>query len=139
MQTISTLRSDLPFFRRNEDAALAAVQLGVFLIIMSGVVLETQHNAAGPIRNYLDAPYFTVTSLTTTGYGDVTLADPVGRALSIVIMLAGVTLFLRLAQTLIRPRKARFSCPTRGLLRHDPDAAHCKACGTLLNMPGEGF
>lgn len=139
VQIISTLRSDLPFFRRNEDAALAATQLGVFLIIMSGVVLEVQRDTAGPIHNYLDALYFTVTTLTTTGYGDVTLSDPIGRVLSVVIMLAGVTLFLRLAQTLIRPRKVRFPCPTCGLLRHDPDAVHCKACGTLLNIPDQGF
>jgi hypothetical protein len=23
-------------------------------------------------------------------------------------------------------------------LRHDPDAVHCKACGTVLNIPDEG-
>ena len=55
-----------------------------------------------------------------------------------MIMLAGVTLFLRLAQALFRPVKVRFPCPSCGLTRHEPDAVHCKACGTLLNIPDEG-
>jgi voltage-gated potassium channel len=58
--------------------------------------------------------------------------------ISIIIMIAGVTLFLRLAQVLFRPLKVRFSCPACGLKRHDPDAVHCKACGTILNIPDEG-
>ncbi len=58
--------------------------------------------------------------------------------ISVVIMLAGVTLFLRLAQTMFRPSKVRFDCPTCRLQRHEPDAVHCKACGTVLQIPNEG-
>src|SRR3954470_21040595 len=138
VRLVTTLRSDLPFFRRNEEATLAAAQLGVFLFVMSGLVFETQHHTNPGIRNYADALYFTVTSLTTTGYGDVTLPGTTGRLLSVVIMLAGVTLFLRLAQALFRPVKVRYPCPACGLARHEPDAVHCKACGQLLNIPDEG-
>lgn len=138
VRLITTLRSDLPFFRRNEEATLAAAQLGVFLFIMSGLVFETQHRTNPGIRNYADALYFTVTSLTTTGYGDVTLPGTTGRLLSVVIMLAGVILFLRLAQVLFRPLKVRYECPSCGLSRHDPDAVHCKACGVVLHIPNEG-
>ena len=138
VKLISTLRSDLPFFRRNEEATLAAAQLGVFLFVMSGLVFETQHHGNPGIGNYADALYFTVTTLTTTGFGDVTLPGTTGRLLSVVIMLAGVTLFLRLAQALFRPVKVRYPCPACGLARHEPDAVHCKACGQLLNIPDEG-
>lgn len=138
VRLISTLRSDLPFFRRNEEATLAAAQLAVFLFVMSGIVFETQHRSNPGIRNYADALYYTVTSLTTTGYGDVTLPGTTGRLLSVVIMLAGVTLFLRLAQALFRPVKVRHSCTACGLQRHEADAVHCKACGGLLNIPDEG-
>jgi voltage-gated potassium channel len=138
VRLITSLRSDLPFFRQNEEAALAAAQLGVFIFIMTGLVFETQHRGNPHITNYADALYFTVTALTTTGFGDITLQGPTGRLLSVVIMLAGVTLFLRLAQTLFRPNKVRFPCPDCGLQRHEPDSVHCKACGTLLNIPDEG-
>ncbi|MNE52551.1 hypothetical protein D3C80_1472260 [compost metagenome] len=53
-------------------------------------------------------------------------------------MLVGITLFIRLAQTLIRPHKVKFPCPTCGLQKHDPDAVHCKACGQILCIPDEG-
>ncbi|TCZ64376.1 potassium channel family protein [Roseicella aquatilis] len=138
VRLIASLRSDLPFFRRNEEAALAAAQLAVFIFVMTGLVFETQHRTNPGIRNYADALYFTVTSLTTTGYGDVTLPGTTGRLLSVIIMLAGVTLFLRLAQALFRPVRVRFPCPACGLERHEPDAVHCKACGQLLNIPNEG-
>ena len=138
VRLIASLRSDLPFFRRNEDATLAAAQLVIFLFIMTGLVFETQHRTNPHISNYADAFYFTVTAITTTGFGDITLQGHGGRLLSIVIMLAGVTLFLRLAQALFRPVKVRFPCPSCGLERHEPDAVHCKACGTLLNFPDDG-
>jgi voltage-gated potassium channel len=135
---LGMLREDFAFFRRNEDSALAATHLCVFVFVMTAVVYETQHAGNPHIANYADALYFTVTALTTTGFGDITLTGTGGRMLSVVIMIAGVTLFLRLAQTLFRPAKVRFACPNCGLQRHEPDAVHCKACGTLLNIPDEG-
>lgn len=135
---LATLRDDFTFFRRHEDVFLAATHLLVFLFVMSALVYETQHHTNDQIRHYADALYFTVTALTTTGFGDITLPGTTGRLISVVIMLAGVTLFLRLAQSLFRPRRIRFPCPSCGLQRHEPDAVHCKACGTLLNIPDEG-
>lgn len=135
---VARLRQDFKLFRRHEDVLLATINLAVFLFVMTGVVYETQHRTNPDIGNYVDALYFTVTSLTTTGFGDITLEGTSGRLISVVIMICGVTLFLRLAQVLVRPHKVRFPCPTCGLQRHDQDAVHCKACGTLLNIPDEG-
>ena len=98
----------------------------------------SQHRTNPAIGNYVDALYFTVTSLTTTGYGDVTLPGTSGRLISVVVMIFGVTLFLRLAQVLFRPTRVRYPCPACGLQLHEPDAVHCKACGTILNIPDEG-
>jgi voltage-gated potassium channel len=137
-QILRRLRADFPFFRRNEDAIIAAVNLAVFIFIMTGVVYETQHASNPHIKNYVDALYFTVTALTTTGFGDITLAGSLGRFISIVIMICGVTLFFNLARALFQPRKVRFPCPVCGLQRHDPDAVHCKACGTVLAIPDDG-
>ena len=137
-QLLDRLRADFPSFRRNEEVIIAVVNLAVFIFIMTSLVYATQHGSNPNIGNYVDALYFTVTSLTTTGYGDVTLQGTGGRLISVVVMICGVTLFLRLAQVLFRPYKVRFPCPACGLQRHEPDAVHCKACGTLLNIPDEG-
>jgi voltage-gated potassium channel len=137
-QLLARLRRDSHWFRRHEDVILAAVHLSVFIFIMTGVVYETQHQSNPGIANYADALYFTVTALTTTGFGDITLPGTLGRLISVVIMILGVTLFLNLARAVLQPAKVRFRCPTCGLLRHEPDAVHCKACGELLNIPDEG-
>ncbi|ACS43905.1 Ion transport domain protein, C-terminal (plasmid) [Methylorubrum extorquens AM1] len=137
-QLLDRLRADFPVFRRNEEVIIALVNLVVFIFVMTGIVYATQHQTNPAIGNYVDALYFTVTSLTTTGYGDITLQGTGGRLISVVVMICGVTLFLRLAQVLFRPYKVRFPCPTCGLQRHEPDAVHCKACGTALNIPDEG-
>jgi voltage-gated potassium channel len=137
-QILNRLRADSAFFRRNEDAIIAATNLGVFIFIMTGIVYETQQARNDQIKNYVDALYFTITALTTTGFGDITLPGTLGRIISVVIMVCGVTLFLKLARALFQPRKVRFPCPACGLQRHDPDAVHCKACGIVLAIPDEG-
>jgi len=136
-QVLARLRADSAWFHRNEDLSITLVHLAVFLFVMSGLVFETQSSVNPAIRNYLDALYFTVTALTTTGFGDITLSGTVGRLLSVIIMIFGVTLFLRLVRALLQPQKVRFPCPDCGLQRHDPDAVHCKACGRMLNIPDE--
>lgn len=138
-QVLARLRSDFGFFRRNEEVIFAVTNLGVFIFIMTAIVYETQKLRNPQIHNYADALYFTVTALTTTGFGDITLPGTTGRLISVVIMIFGVTLFFNLARALISPSKVRFPCPTCGLQRHDVDAVHCKACGTVLNIPDEGL
>ncbi|WP_210497029.1 potassium channel family protein [Microvirga antarctica] len=137
-QLLSRLRADSAFFRRHEDLIKAGVNLCVFIFIMTGFVYETQHWSNPTIANYVDALYFTVAALTTTGFGDITLTGTSGHLIAVIIMICGVTLFLRLVQVLLRPPKVRHDCPACGLQRHDSDAVHCKACGTILNIPDEG-
>jgi voltage-gated potassium channel len=137
-QLLARLRADSAWFRRNEELAITIVHLAVFLFVMTGIVYETQHWNNPEIKNYIDALYFTVTALTTTGFGDITLRGTTGRLISVLIMIFGVTLFLRLIRALLQPRKVRFPCPACGLQRHDFDAVHCKACGTIHNIPDEG-
>lgn len=132
------LRADSRFFRRHEEVIIAVTNLAVFIFVMTGIVYETQHYANSQVANYADALYFTVTALTTTGFGDITLPGTLGRLISVAIMIFGVTLFFNLARALISPTKVRFPCPDCGLQRLDIDAVHCKACGTVLNIPDEG-
>lgn len=136
---LSQLRADSGFFRRYEEVIFAVVNLAVFIYVMTAVVYETQHATNEQVAHYADALYFTVTALTTTGFGDITLPGTTGRLISVAIMIFGVTLFFNLARALISPNKVRFACPDCGLQRHDADAVHCKACGRTLNIPDEGL
>lgn len=136
---LKQLRRDFLWFRTHEDIVLAAVNLAVFVFIMTAIVYETQHLTNPNIANYVDALYFTVTTLTTTGFGDITLPGTSGRLIAVVIMILGVTLFLNLVRSIVQPVRVRHRCPKCGLGRHDTDAVHCKACGEILNIPDEGL
>ncbi|MCW0234775.1 MAG: potassium channel family protein [Ferrovibrio sp.] len=132
------LRSSSLWFRLHEDVIWRSLNLVVFIFIVTSFVYVTQHGVNRGISTYVDALYFTITTLTTTGFGDITLVGPGGRLLSVLIMIVGVSLFLRLLQAIFRPNKVRYECPDCALRLHDADAVHCKHCGRVLPIPSDG-
>jgi voltage-gated potassium channel len=116
----------------NSFVVSKVVNLIVFVFIMTAVVYVNQVRQNPKIEDYLDALYFTVTSLTTTGYGDLVLEGASGRWISIIVMVLGVTLFLQLIRAIAIGDKVREPCPACHLTMHDRDAAHCKRCGADL-------
>ncbi|HEY5623724.1 MAG TPA: ion transporter [Gammaproteobacteria bacterium] len=136
---IRELRGHSRFFARNEEVIYAALNLIVFIFILTAVVFVLQVQVNDSINNYIDALYFTITTLTTTGFGDIILVGSQGRMLAVVIMIAGFALFLRLIQSIFRPSTVRYECLDCGLARHDRDAVHCKHCGRQLHIRTEGI
>lgn len=135
---LERLRKDSDVFRRNEDLIVSATHMAVFIFLMTQIVFITQVGKNHGVNNFLDAMYFTITTLTTTGFGDITLQGPLGRLLSVIIMICGVSLFLRLLKSIFRPTKIRFVCTDCGLFMHENDAVCCKHCGKVLNIPSDG-
>lgn len=133
------LRDHSRFFARNEDVILSVLNLMVFIFVVTATVYVLQVPVNDSINNYVDALYFTITTLTTTGFGDVTLVGSTGRLLAVVIMIVGVALFIRLVQTIFRPSRTHYECPDCGLTRHELDAVHCKHCGRQLHIRTEGI
>ena len=129
-----------PFFQRHERVIDKVTNLIVFVFIMAAMVYATQVGMNPSIHSYLDALYFTVTSLTTTGYGDVLMIGKLGRIISIIIMALGLTLFLQLLKAILEPNdKIEHECEQCGLMMHDRDAVHCKHCGHVIHIPTRGL
>lgn len=135
---LKNLRRQSKFVRLHEDVIFSVVNLLVFIFVITAVVYVSQEGTNPAIKDYVDALYFTIATLTTTGFGDITMVGTGGRILAVLIMIFGISLFLRLIQTIFRPGKVRYECPTCGLNRHDPDAVHCKHCGQILHITTEG-
>lgn len=137
-QLLSDLRRDSRFFRSHEDAIIASINLLVFVFFTASAVFELYFTDEKNAYTYIDALYFTVATLTTTGFGDITLNTPAGKLLSVFIMVVGVALFVQLAKAIFQPTKVKFDCPACGLIRHDIDAVHCKHCGSTLKIQTKG-
>ena len=132
------LRRESAFFRKHEDAILAAVNLLVFIFVITSLVFVLTFEEDAGVAGYVDALYFTVATLTTTGFGDITMTTTGGKLLSVFIMVVGVALFVQLARTIFQPSKIKHTCPECGLNRHETDAVHCKHCGTTLKIETKG-
>lgn len=132
------LRRRHKWVQEHEDAIQSGIHMVIFLFVTTALVYVHQEGRNPEIQSYVDALYFTVATLTTTGFGDITLVGDTGKLLSVLVMIVGIALFIRLAQTIFVPAKVRYRCPECGLLKHDRDAVHCKHCGTVLDIPNEG-
>jgi voltage-gated potassium channel len=119
------------------EATHAAANVITFLFVVTGFVYTSFAHRGYGIDSYVDALYFTVATVTTTGYGDITLPGTWGKLTAIAAMIIGISLFFRLAQSIFRPTKVHYPCPSCGLQRHEPDAVHCKACGEQLRIPDD--
>ena len=135
---LNALESEVPYVRRNRRVLRAALNLGVFVFIVSAIVFVQQRDVNPEINDYVDALYFTIATLTTTGFGDITLEGKYGRLLATLVMIFGISLFLNLVGAAFRPKKVEHTCPRCALLEHDVDAVYCKACGQILQIPNPG-
>ncbi|BBK30101.1 voltage-gated potassium channel [Stella humosa] len=124
--------------RHWEDVGRAGINLVTCLFLITGFVFTAFARPGSGIEGYIDALYFTVATVTTTGFGDITLPGAAGKLTSIVAMIVGISLFVRLAQALFKPFKVLYPCPRCALQRHEPDAVHCRACGHILAIPDPG-
>ncbi len=138
-QLLGDLRRDSRFFRTHEDAVIAGINLVVFVFLTASVVYTMFFVGDAGAGSYIDALYFTVATLTTTGFGDITLTTPGGKLFSVFVMVIGVALFVQLARAVFQPTKVHYTCPGCGLTRHDTDAVHCKHCGDRLQIRTAGI
>ncbi|HEX8902969.1 ion channel [Vitreimonas sp.] len=120
---------------RVEDLTKAIVTLFVFIFMAAGFTQAVFLGQHPKLNNFVDAMYFVVTSLTTTGYGDITIDTAAGRFFSVVLMITGISLFFSIAQKAFASSHKIIPCHTCGLDRHDQDAKFCKACGEKLGAP----
>lgn len=132
------LRRDSKFFRRYESAVFALINLFVFIFVTTSLVFVIFFEQESGFSAYVDALYFTIATLTTTGFGDITPTTQVGKLLSVFIMVVGVALFVQLARAIFQPSKVKHRCSNCALSRHDQDAIHCKHCGKQLKIKTTG-
>lgn len=80
--------------RRRESAAWAALLVSILVIFTASVgVLEFERRAGGNIVSAEDALWWSMTTITTVGYGDRYPVTTGGRLVAVALMVLGVGLF----------------------------------------------
>jgi voltage-gated potassium channel len=124
-----------------EDGVIVArILLTLFSIIFvySGFIYQAEHSVNPTVfKNFLDALYFSIVTMTTVGFGDVTPVSEVGRALTVLMILTGILLIPWQVGDLVKQLLETTSqvekyCSGCGRSVHDFDAVYCKICGTKL-------
>ncbi|MGC3002970.1 potassium channel family protein [Streptomyces sp. G35A] len=126
-------RSPHPRLRAVE--ALAAT-LVLFLVLFAGAYYLLDHSTPGSFSESLtrtDALYFTLTTFSTVGYGDITAHSQTGRLLTMLQMTGGLLLVGVAARVLA-------SAVQEGLRRqrHGPSAGRRPGTGGDAGAPEEG-
>ncbi|MCZ4510898.1 potassium channel family protein [Streptomyces sp. ActVer] len=86
------MRSTLP---RLKAVEALAVTLALYLVLFSSVYYLLDHSSPGSFSeplNRTDALYFTLTTFTTVGFGDITALSQTGRVVTMLQMLGGLVL-----------------------------------------------
>ena len=112
--------------------------LFTLIFVYAGLIYQVEHQVNGDrLKNFFDAFYFVVVTMTTVGYGDVTPLSQAGRVMTLLMIFTGV-LFIPwqlselIGQVVKTSSLVEQKCSNCNLSRHDPDALFCKQCGTSL-------
>lgn len=122
----------------------AKIAVFLFSVIVLCIIFGTiMYMIEGPEHGFTSIPtsiYWTIVTLTTVGFGDITPGTTVGKLLSMIIMILGYGIIavptgLVTAQFMKEGKvnNNTQSCHNCGRGDHRDDAAHCYNCGAKLN------
>jgi voltage-gated potassium channel len=131
------------YVSRHKIAVFLATVLIVILItaaLMHVVEGDPYAEEMGPFDSLPSAMYWTVITMTTVGYGDITPSTPLGKFITTLLVLIGYSLIIVPTGILSAEIRAVGKgggvstqvCPSCMREGHDGDASHCKYCGGEL-------
>ncbi|MBW4548234.1 MAG: ion transporter [Symplocastrum torsivum CPER-KK1] len=113
--------------------------LFTIVFVYSGLIYQVEHRVnAEDFGTFLDAFYFSVVTMTTVGFGDVTPTSEVGRLMTVLMILTGIALIPwqlgdLIKQLLKTANQVEKACSGCRLPFYDADAQFCKICGSKLD------
>lgn len=124
--------------------SMAMARRKIFIFFLAVLVLSTIFGALmyvveGPENGFSSIPksiYWTIVTITTVGYGDITPQTILGQIISSAAMLTGYSILAiptgiitaELSQEIMREKRAK-KCKQCESTGHDSDARYCKFCG----------
>ena len=113
-----------------------------FVIVLATIFGSLMFVVEGPEHGFTSIPrsiYWTIVTITTVGYGDITPLTAVGQVIASLVMLTGYSIIAvptgiftaEIAQEMQRQRQLLYcqNCERSG---HEQDAEFCRFCGAEL-------
>ena len=104
------------------------------IVVVLGALMHIIEGGKNGFHNIPVSIYWAVVTITTVGYGDISPATPLGKLLSVVLMLCGYSIIAvptGIVSSQMREcmNKAKKLCDCCGNIDNDGDARYCKQCG----------
>ncbi|MEC5394298.1 ion transporter [Bergeyella sp. RCAD1439] len=107
----------------------------ILVTILGSLMYVVEHGQNG----FTDIPtsiYWAVVTITTVGYGDISPVTPLGKFISVMLMLCGYSI-IAVPTGIVTSQMKRSNSKTRickrcGNSENDSDARYCKTCGERL-------
>lgn len=131
-----TLAQALRASRRKIEVFLLTV---VTIVVVVGALMYVIEGEQHGFTSIPISMYWAIVTLTTVGYGDLTPATTLGRALSVLLMLTGYGIIavptgivtMELTRAGAQPVSTQ-ACANCGIGGHEHDAVYCRRCGAKL-------
>ncbi len=134
--------SEAALLKQALHASKRKIIVFLFFILTSVVILGSMmYLIEGADNGFTSIPrsiYWSIVTLTTVGYGDISPQTPLGQVLASIIMILGYgviavpTGIVTSEMTILKRRTKTQACPQCSLEGHDDDAEFCKYCGARL-------
>jgi len=125
----------------------AKITVFFFAVLVFSVIAGTLMyfvEGAEPNTKFTSIPvsiYYAIVSITTVGYGDITVATDLGKFLTTLMILGGYAIIAvptgivssAMSQVENQPDETSDACPGCGVHGHLEDAKFCRKCGETLD------
>ena len=107
------------------------------IVVVLGALMHIIEGGKNGFHNIPVSIYWAVVTITTVGYGDISPVTPLGKLLSVVLMLCGYSIIAvptGIVSSHMRKcmNKTKKPCDRCGNIDNDDDARYCKQCGQKI-------
>lgn len=109
----------------------------IVIVFILGSLMFVVEGGKNGFNNIPVSIYWAVVTITTVGYGDVSPITPLGKFISVILMLCGYSIIavptgIVTSQMRRHSERIREVCQRCGNIDNDVDARYCKRCGEKL-------
>lgn len=110
------------------------------IVVVLGALMYVIEGGKNGFDNIPVSIYWAVVTITTVGYGDISPVTPLGKLLSVVLMLCGYSIIAvptgivsaQMRKKHLRRKMSKKICNRCGNAENDDNARYCKICGERL-------